>query len=117
MWRTAFLPTLRSVLGTILAKISTASSRFLRVYCEAHALTLEILDALYAGALARHDGERLVGVVARGVVHDDADHLERIAAVARLEEGGHAHVADLNLALLHGGDHVGPGVHDSEAHL
>ena len=37
--------------------------------------------------------------------------------MARLEKRGHAHVADLYLAILHGIDHVGAGVHHFEAHI
>src|SRR5437016_4721628 len=86
---------------------------------EADALALQGLDVapLDPRALPRHDRERLVGVGAGSVALDDADHPEGIAGMPRLEEGRHAHVADLHLALLHGGDHVGAGIDDLEANV
>jgi len=81
---------------------------------ESDALALQVGDlaGIDAGALTRDDGERLIGVVAGRIVHDDADHFERLAAMTRFQERGHAHVADLHLALLHGVDHFGAGAHD-----
>ena len=79
---------------------------------QADGLALEIgeLAGLDAPALLGDDGERVVAIVARGVVHDQADHLERLAGMHRLEIGGGAHVADLRAAVVHGVDHVGAGV-------
>ena len=75
-------------------------------------LALEIGDlaGLDAPALLGDDGKRIVAVVAGGVVHDEADNLERLAGMYRLEVGGRAHVADLRAAVMHGVDHVGAGI-------
>ncbi len=75
-------------------------------------LALEIgqLAALDAPALLGDDGERCVAIVFGGVVHDETDHLERLAGMHRLEVGGGAHVADLRAAVVHGIDHVGAGI-------
>ena len=83
------------------------------------ALAFQVLDVARtdAGILARDDRERLVGIGARRIALDDADHAERIAAVARLQERRDAHVADLHLVLLHRGHHLRTDVDDFQLDL
>ena len=79
---------------------------------EADLLAFEVGDlaGLDAPALFGDDGERIVAMIAGGVVHDQADHLERLAGVHGFEIRGRAHVADLRAAVMHGVDHVGAGI-------
>ena len=74
------------------------------------ALEISQLAGRDAPALLGDNGERVVAIVASGVVHDETDHLKRLAGMHRLEIGGGAHVADLRAAVVHSVDHVGTGV-------
>ncbi len=49
-------------------------------------------------------------MIAGGVVHDEPDHLERLARVHGFQIRGGAHVADLRAPVMHGVDHVGAGI-------